>query len=305
MNRVTDRKLGAMIGMAVGDALGAAVEFRARGTFEPVTGYRGGGPHPINEGDWTDDTSMALAIADSIANRSGFLIKDDVMLRFCDWYVNGVYSVNGRCFDIGCQTRTAISAYQRTGTFDDIPAGDRSSGNGSIMRLAPIPAFGFDDPFDMRNAARDSSATTHPSQLCQDSCEVMAAIMDSLIHDAGLPPDSAVWLDALIDEGDFDARLIERVRRATGNANVKGGGFVLDCLEAALHAVTTRHSFKAATLFAVNLGGDSDTDGAVAGQIAGAHYGLSGIPKQLIDGLGRKDLLGKACLQVCGVNPFA
>ncbi len=101
-----DRRRGALIGMAVGDALGAAVEFSSPGTFEPVTDYRAGGPHRLNPGEWTDDTSMALALADSIAKAGWDL--DDQARRYLDWWRNGKYSVNGRCFDIGITCRNSL-----------------------------------------------------------------------------------------------------------------------------------------------------------------------------------------------------
>lgn len=303
LDKAVDRRLGAIVGLAVGDALGAAVEFKPKGTFEPVTGYRGGGPHPINPGDWTDDTSMAIAIAESLSECEG-VDREDMMDRFALWHSHGEFSVNGKCFDIGIQTSTALRSWRKNRSLDDIPASDRNSGNGSIMRLAPIVAYQFEDPFELRMAARASSATTHPSQLCQDSCEAMATVMDSLIHGMGVPPNSKDWMKLFITE-DFDARVMQRIAGATDRKDPKGGGFVLDCLEASLHAVTSTLSFKKAVLFAVNLGDDADTTGAVTGQIAGSHYGLSGIPEEFINGLGRKDMIGKACEQVVGVNPFA
>ena len=91
-----DRRRGALIGLAVGDALGAAVEFKSPGSFAPVTGYRNGGPHGLNAGEWTDDTSMALALADSIAT-VGWDLNDQAS-RYVEWWQTGKYSVNGRCF---------------------------------------------------------------------------------------------------------------------------------------------------------------------------------------------------------------
>ena len=134
----TDRQLGTLIGLAVGDALGAAVEFQPPGTFEPVTGYRGGGPHGLALGEWTDDTSMALALADSIAEAAWDL--NDQARRYVEWWQTGAYSVNGRCFDIGTTTAAALQRFQESG--DARSSADHSehaSGNGSIMRLAPVP----------------------------------------------------------------------------------------------------------------------------------------------------------------------
>ena len=135
---MNNRKRGTLIGLAVGDALGAAVEFKSPGSFPEVTGYRGGGPHGLSPGEWTDDTSMALALADSIAS-VGWDLNDQAR-RYVAWWQKGEYSVNGRCFDIGITTRSALSRFCKTG--DARTSGDpseRASGNGSIMRLAPVP----------------------------------------------------------------------------------------------------------------------------------------------------------------------
>ena len=104
-----DRRRGALIGLAVGDALGAAVEFKSPGSFAPVTGYRSGGPHGLEAGEWTDDTSMALALADSIAT-AGWDLNDQAD-RYVQWWKTGKYSVNGRCFDIGITTRSALGNF--------------------------------------------------------------------------------------------------------------------------------------------------------------------------------------------------
>ena len=104
-----NRRRGALIGLAVGDALGAAVEFSSPGSFAPVTGYRSGGPHSLQAGEWTDDTSMALALADSMAS-AGWDLNDQAR-RYVEWWHTGKYSVNGRCFDIGITTRSALSRF--------------------------------------------------------------------------------------------------------------------------------------------------------------------------------------------------
>ena len=127
----------ASTGLAVGDALGAAVEFKHPGTFKPVTGYRDGGPHRLAAGEWTDDTSMALALADSIVTAGWDL--DDQARRYIQWWRKGTYSVNGFCFDIGHTTCWALSRFEQLA--DARKSGDtseRASGNGSIMRLVPV-----------------------------------------------------------------------------------------------------------------------------------------------------------------------
>src|SRR5881275_1276655 len=135
---MSDRRRGALIGLAVGDALGAAVEFKSPGSFAPVTGYRNGGPHRLEAGEWTDDTSMALALADSIAS-VGWDLNDQAS-RYVEWWRTGKYAVNGRCFDIGITTRSALGSFAaRKSALTSGDRSDRASGNGSIMRLAPVP----------------------------------------------------------------------------------------------------------------------------------------------------------------------
>src|ERR1700722_9356794 len=168
-----DRSRGALIGLAVGDALGAAVEFKSPGSFAPVTGYRTGGPHRLEAGEWTDDTSMALALADSIAT-AGWDLNDQAS-RYVEWWKTGKYSVNGRCFDIGNATWSALSNYLMDK--DALASGDRSesaSGNGSIMRLAPVPIhFAHlypDKVLELSRLAEESSLPTHASVHCMSAC---------------------------------------------------------------------------------------------------------------------------------------
>lgn len=317
-NTQLDRQLGAIIGMAIGDALGAAVEFRRPGSFPPVTGYRGGGPHPIDPGDWTDDTSMALAIADSLASE-GITDRDDMMARFAKWKNEGRYSVNGRCFDIGIQTSSAIRIWEETGDLSQVPAEDRNSGNGSIMRLAPVPVFFASNTLEEAvQASRMSSATTHPSQLCVDSCGVLGALLWDCINDGidgnfrlaqdmgGGRFDAVKWaIERVPSVDDLHPRILERLHWAdSGNKPCRASGFVLDTLHAALWCFSRSRSFDEAVLRAVNLGDDADTVGAVCGQIAGAFYGIDGISESLLDGLGGKPFLSAACRQLTGADPF-
>ena len=291
---------GALLGLAVGDALGAAVEFSAPGTFKPVTGFRAGGPHRLNAGEWTDDTSMALALGDSMA-AAGWDLNDQAR-RYVRWWRNGAYSVNGRCFDIGITTRSALSRFEQMG--DARQSGDpseRASGNGSIMRLAPV-AIRYADLFpdnivELGHFAAESSLPTHASPQCLSACRYLALIQCGLIHgidrDVVLSPD---WeplsqlrtIDPLHPEIDEVAHGSFRHRQPP---EIAGSGYVVKSLEAALWAFTTAENFEKAVLRAVNLGDDADTTGAVCGQIAGAFWGDEGIPADLRQGLARADMI--------------
>ena len=298
-----DRQRGALIGLAVGDALGAAVEFRPPGTFSPVAGYRSGGPHGLAAGEWTDDTSMALALAESIAT-AGWDLNDQAR-RYVEWWQTGKYSVNGRCFDIGITTRAALQSF--TVGKDSRASGDRSeraSGNGSIMRLAPVP-IRFCDRYpgqieELSRMAEESSLPTHASEQCRSACRYLAIVLAALIrgedHDEIL---SADWppLRKLNEIGPLHP-LIDEVARGSFRQkqppSIQGSGWVVKSLEAALWAFHDAATFEEAVLRAVNLGDDADTTGAVCGQLAGAFWGESRIPHGWRAGLARMDLLESA-----------
>ncbi|WP_166819940.1 ADP-ribosylglycohydrolase family protein [Thalassoroseus pseudoceratinae] len=303
MNQFKNRGSGCLLGLAVGDALGAAVEFKPPGSFAPVTGYRAGGPHGLSPGEWTDDTSMALAMAESIAQVGWDL--DDQARRYVDWWRNGTYSVNGRCFDIGITTRASLVLFERDG--DARNSGDRAeraSGNGSIMRLAPVP-IRYLDHFpnqieQLATLAAESSLPTHGSPQCLSACQYMALILAGLMH--GLDRDTVLAPDW---------EPLEQLRRlqplhpavdvvALGSfrrlqpPEIQGSGYVVKSLEAALWAFHDAQDFREAVLKAVNLGDDADTTGAVCGQFAGAFWGEAGIPQEWLDGLAKREMLEQA-----------
>ena len=304
-----NRCRGVLVGLAVGDALGAAVEFRSPGSFAPVTGYRSGGPHGLNPGEWTDDTSMALALADSIGT-AGWNIHDQAQ-RYVDWWKTGKYSVNGRCFDIGITTRSALGRFLKTK--DASSSGDLSesaSGNGSIMRLAPV-AIHFRHLFpnkiaELSKIAEESSLTTHASEHCLSACRYMALVLCGLIH--GEDRDTVLASDWLpLSELKAVKPLHPLVQEiADGSFKRKqppvicGSGWVIRSLEAALWAFHDAASFEDAVLKAVNLGDDADTTGAVCGQFAGAMWGETGIGDELRSGLVRYDMLESALAGIVG-----
>jgi ADP-ribosyl-[dinitrogen reductase] hydrolase len=295
-----DRQRGALVGLAVGDALGAAVEFQPRGSFAPVTGFRGGGPHGLEPGEWTDDTSLALALADSIVH-AGWDLNDQAE-RYLAWWTEGRYSVNGHCFDIGGTTSRALARFQRLR--DARASGERAaeaSGNGSIMRLAPVAirhASAFPERLtELAERAAESSLTTHASEQCLSACRYLALVLCGLMH--GLPRSEVLAPDwpalaklheqfpphpavAAVAAGSF---------RAKSADEIQGAGHVVKSLEAALWAFHQAADYRDAVLRAVNLGDDADTTGAVCGQLAGACWGESGIPTEWRVSLARWDLI--------------
>ena len=298
-----DRQRGTLFGLAVGDALGAAVEFEMPGTFEPVTGYRGGGPNGLEPGAWTDDSSMSLALADSIGS-VGWDLNDQAR-RYVTWWKQGEYSVNGRCFDIGSTTVVALQRFQQSGAARTSgEPSEHASGNGSIMRLAPVPiryASLFPDELDeLITLLVDSSRPTHASPQCLSACAYLGLVLCGLIHgldrDEVLAPD---WgplqrLKKLLAMHPEVAEVAAGSFREKEPPEIVGSGYVVKTLEAALWAFHNAADFRQAVLKVVNLGDDADTTGAVCGQLGGACWGESGIPAEWLEGLARKDMIEQA-----------
>ena len=165
-----DKVKGALIGLACGDAVGTTLEFERRGSFEPISDMVGGGPFELEPGQWTDDMSMALCLGHSLEYQKCF-DPIDQMNRYCNWYQYGYMSSTGECFDIGVTVSSALRKYLDTKNPFSGSIEERSSGNGSIMRLAPIPIFYRQDIEECIRYAGESSRTTHGSAECIDSCK--------------------------------------------------------------------------------------------------------------------------------------
>ncbi|KAF7786056.1 hypothetical protein PRUB_a0500 [Pseudoalteromonas rubra] len=271
-----DKIIGSLVGLACGDAVGTTLEFASRGSFEPIEDMVGGGPFNLKKGQWTDDTSMALCLAHSLLHKKAF-DPTDQMNRYCDWYNDGYLSSNGKCFDIGITVSDALRKYQITrnpfsGSIDTF-----SSGNGSIMRLAPIPIYYFGDIDACIKYAGESSRTTHGSPLCVESCELFGY----LIHKAFNANSKNEIFEAI--PGNFCAELqpiSEFSFDTLDYMELTGSGYVIESLISALWCFYHGENFKDSILLAANIGNDADTTAAICGQIAGAYYGYSGIPKE-------------------------
>ncbi|EFI36077.1 ADP-ribosylation/Crystallin J1 [Desulfonatronospira thiodismutans ASO3-1] len=164
---------GCLAGLAAGDAVGTTVEFMTRGGFEPLRDMVGGGPFNLRPGQWTDDTSMALCLAESLIEKGGFDARDQ-MERYCRWMETGYLSSTGSCFDIGSTVAAALQRYRKTGEPYSGSTHPRSAGNGTIMRLAPVPMKYFPDMDLAESMAGESSRTTHGAQECIDACRLLA-----------------------------------------------------------------------------------------------------------------------------------
>lgn len=291
-----ERYRGSLLGLAIGDALGTTLEFRPPGTFSPLSDMVGGGPFNLKPGEWTDDTSMALCLAASLIECRGFNARDQ-MERYVRWMQDGYMASNGRCFDIG---GTVASALWRFGQDNNPFAGSTSpdtAGNGSLMRLAPIPLFYAANAEHAITFAQESSRTTHGAATAVDACRYYAGLIvgalrgvdkDTLLADRYCP---------LPDYWQNQPLAAEIAAIATGSfkkgqpPEIHGGGFVVHSLEAALWAFYHSASFAEGVLLAVNLGDDADTTGAIYGQLAGAFYGEQALPRTWRERLARLELI--------------
>jgi ADP-ribosylglycohydrolase len=291
-----DRYRGSLLGLTVGDALGASIEFMTPGSFEPVSGMRGGGPFRLEPGQWTDDTSLALCLAESLAECRDFDAADQ-MKRYLRWYDHGYMSSTGYCFDIGRTTARALNKFRETRNPFCGPIERFSAGNGSIMRLASVPLFYSAEPEKAVFYSGKSSRTTHGSELAIDACRYMGGIIAGAINGAGkdellsglYSPVKGLW-----EKQPLCAEIFEIASGSFRRKNppeIRGTGYVVESLEAALWAFYNSSSFEEGCLMAVNLGDDADTTAAVYGQIAGAFYGVRAIPEKWLDMLSMRDLI--------------
>lgn len=277
---IVDRYRGALLGLACGDAVGTTVEFRPRGSFAPATDMVGGGPFSLAAGKWTDDTSMALCLAESLIVKRGFDPRDQ-MTRYANWYEWGYWSSTGTCFDIGMTTKAAIHSFLSTGEPYSGRTEPDTAGNGSIMRLAPIAMYFGHDESLVQDMAAKSSMTTHGAPECLDACRLFSVALSRALR--GLQKDEVLNLSDVPLASPKLQRLAAGEYRTKTASNVSGSGYVVESLEAALWCFGKHDNYKAAVLEAVNLGDDADTTAAVVGQLAGAYFGASGIPAEWLD----------------------
>jgi len=271
-----DRAVGALLGLAVGDAVGTTLEFRAPGTFSPIGDMVGGGPFGLHAGEWTDDTSMALCLAESLLDR-GTMDLADQLRRYLLWKDDGYLSSNGRCFDIGNTTRSQLERFRRTGDAVDPQPDTESAANGSLMRLAAVPIRWHADPAEAASRSGESSSTTHPAARPVDACRLLGATIAALICGSTFEEVVAPTFWRWGDLHPEIARIAAGSWRDKEPPRIRGTGYCVDALEAALWAVAGAENFDSAVLRAANLGDDADTTAAIAGQIAGARWGASSI----------------------------
>ncbi len=299
-----DKYYGCMLGLACGDAVGTAVEFSVPGTFEPLVDMVGGGPFGLELGQWTDDTSMALCLASSLIDcqhnvDDGFNAEDQIK-KYIQWRDNGYMSSTNRCFDIGNTVSHALYHYEKNNNPYSGSTDKYSAGNGSIMRLAPVPLCYFNSIEDTVKYAELSSKVTHAADEAVDACHFLSIVIhralngdfkdDILFNTKSLRP-----LSLKIDEIRQGSYSLKK------RSDIKGTGYVVESLEAALWCFYTTSNFKDAILKSANLGDDADTTAAICGQIAGAYYGADSIPEHWISHLAKLDILKDITKNIYGI----
>lgn len=268
-----DRVTGALLGLAIGDAVGTTLEFRPRDAAH-VQDMVGGGPFGLEAGQWTDDTSMALCLADALLVDRGYQPRTFARL-LVRWYREGYNASNGRCFDIGNATRTAIEGHEAEDGRWQGNASDQTAGNGSLVRVAPV-AIAARGALDVTwRLSGGQSRATHAALEAISACQLFGMLLHHALRGASreavLSPHVATLSPRIqiINAGEYKRKTREQIRSS---------GYVVDTLEAALWAVWHGETFEEAVLLAANLGDAADSVAAVAGQLAGAIYGQQGIP---------------------------
>jgi ADP-ribosyl-[dinitrogen reductase] hydrolase len=226
---------------------------------------------------------MALCLASSLLECGGFDAADQ-MRRYCRWMDEGYLSCTGQCFDIGMTVSAALRRFQTSGHAFSGSTDPRSAGNGCLMRLAPVPMFYFADRKAAIVNSGESARTTHGADECMEASRLFGAMLwqalsgagkDAILCGHGITDLSSNRLSS-IALGDY---------RGTDARNIRGNGYVVDSLEAALWCFEQTATFEEAILCAANLGDDADTTAAICGQLAGAFYGRSAIPERWVERL--------------------
>ncbi len=297
----TDRIFGALWGSLVGDALGVPVEFQPREEIakDPVKDMREFGTHRQPRGTWSDDSSLLLCSADSLTQHE--FDTEDMGMRFVHWYQERLWTPHGKVFDVGVATSHALARIAN-GMRAEVAGSDGpySNGNGSLMRIIPVALrFAGNSTAQLLDRIHRASAITHRHPRAQMACGLFALVVRRLLNGADPAEafskaladfqsfyDSSAWWSAEYDyfqlllAGDLDRR---------PKSEIDSSGYVIHTLTASLWCLLTTGKFQECVLKAVNLGGDTDTTGCVAGGLAGVAYGVQSIPTEWINQLARKD----------------
>ena len=302
MPTLEERRTGCFWGLVTGDALGAPVEFAFRDRFPEIRNMTEGGKFSLPAGGWTDDTAMMLCLAQSLTSNP-MLDTRDLLSRFIGWAYNNENTSTGRAIGCGQNTLQSLIQFHRKGLLVAEVRGRRSDGNGSLMRLAPVPIVHFQNPLRAMELAEKQSRCTHASTFSADACILMTHLLCQIFAGQSLVEACDIAQQTLRTLTPEVYDLTQGHWQQKTRAEIQSDGFVLHTLEAALWAISQTTTFEDALILAVNLGHDADTVGAVTGQLAGALYGLSSIPERWRSVLAKPDLLAHTCQALLRVQP--
>ena len=277
-----DKWMGSIIGLAIGDQLGSLTEGKTRGLFEKV---RGMDPGTF----WTDDTSQALCLADSLISTKKFDLTDQLE-RYSKWLFEGYLSSKDWGYGCGPTARLAINNFKINGT--PSPVKDQAT-NGALMRLCPVPLYYSNNLEEAIDKSGESAKSTHDNPICVDACRLYGSMIVKAVQkkdkDFILEYDHKLWTDKpleksihIVAQGSFKEKKL---------SEIKGTLNILESIEASLWAFNHSSSFAEGALMAVNMGDDADTTAAIFGQLAGAFYGYEAIPIDWRSKLLEKELI--------------
>ena len=317
-DKMLDVYYTAILGHAVGDALGVPVEFMSREALirEPVCEMMGYGTYPVPAGSWSDDTSMILATLDSL--RGGKVDYDGMMRNFALWVKENKYTPTDVMFDIGGTTARAIEKYLTGEPAESCGFSDAySNGNGSLMRILPVALFLYAKRYPIKAAMKiieKVSSLTHAHPRSRIACGIFAFILWELLKKPskdsvreGLRKASRYYAEEA-ELKTYEERLVRRIGRVLSPgereedfsvmslSEIKSSGYVVDTLEAVIWCLLTTNDYKSCVLTAVNLGEDTDTIGAIAGSLASVLYGIESIPAHWMDALQKREYIESLCL---------
>ena len=298
MDRI-ERYRGALLGLAVGDALGTTLEFSPPGSFEPISDMVGGGPFSLDPGQWTDDTSMALCLAESLVETGGFDPFDQVEC-YQRWQREGYLTSTGECVGITASVSRALATARWSGKAFAGSHDPNQLDKEPLSRVAPVVLYFLADPVEAIQYAAEAARTTQQSPVVLDACRYLAGLLVGALRGVSrqellaprYSPIPGFWEERGLKEP-VDA-IVQGSYRRKAQADLDGGGNILQTLEAVLWALDHSGTFREGALLAVNLGLDADVTGAVYGQLAGALYGLGGIPANWRAALLKRDEI-EAC----------
>ena len=303
---------GGIVGLCVSDALGLPVQFKRRDEVQlsPIKDMTGNGTYNLPPGTWSDDTSLTLCLMDSLVNGLDY---NDIMCKFRAWLNDDEYTPYGKSFDVGTTTLHAI--IKSTKGVDHAECGgadEYSNGNGSLMRILPIVyyyrkkhKFRIDGNIEALDIIHKISSLTHAHKRSMLACGIYCIIAEHLIDDYGIKKGILCGLKyakeyyesipEFTDECTRFDRLFDGSIFTLPESEIRSSGYIVDTLEAALWCLMKTRSYKTCVLKAVNLGGDTDTIAAVAGGLAGIHYGLDAIPDKWLSQIARLDYIKDLC----------